>query len=666
MNVKLVPLEQAAKIYSGSNLKNGKDFLGEGGCPWVKVEDLNNGMLKETSEVLSEEEMRKVKVSPADTVFFSNTGTIGKVGIAGGCMAPSNNMFAVEFDRTQVLPLYGMYCLLAMKETFQAEASGAVYASLRLSSFRKIRIPVPDLDVQNKIAGKLDSLREGERQQKKLIDEIKELAHSLFEQYFSEYVKEVVEKGNCLRLGECAEVLLNGAAKKKRDQGTKVRYVATPQLNNWEIVAGQVPREEVEQEKIHVYRLRAGDIVMNRINSAERLGKCGIVLGEPEDMTVFGQNTLRIRVNQKLLKPLFLFAWLTHPYIKQYIQGNAKNSTSFQSSLNKPVLAALPIPRADWKRQEEYGKELENYFAYIRNAEELVKTLQELQEIWYGKIQLLYQQGEQKQGYQEDQKDYLEGRYWVTPSRGVCYYDSYLECIQAPEKERRSVRLSFLPLGAEVQFLNKVRTADQADYGCLEHIRLKRTDRGYVQVIRMEPVAYRSVKSQGREDRERELEDCGILSEQQDFGYIRGVQEVKIGENVTVEQFLSKYSFKTKEGYSRFRILPSSARLLITKLSGFQQAVFEEFLLAMQPLACHMVGRQVWMRAGGNMLKGRGIQDVIATVRFLEHAGLLEKRQGLYLDYDNDYSQGEKREMILDHRGQPVPMDTWICAEVKE
>ena len=30
MTVKLVPLEQAAKIYSGSNLKNGKDFLGEG------------------------------------------------------------------------------------------------------------------------------------------------------------------------------------------------------------------------------------------------------------------------------------------------------------------------------------------------------------------------------------------------------------------------------------------------------------------------------------------------------------------------------------------------------------------------------------------------------------------------------------------------------------
>lgn len=666
MTVKLTALEQAARLYSGSNLKNGKDFLGEGGCPWVKVEDLNNGELRKTSGILSVEGMKQVKVSPAGTVFFSNTGTIGKVGIAPCSMAPSNNMFAVEFDREQVLPLYGMYCLLAMKEDFRAEATGAVYASLRLSVFRKIRIPVPDLDVQREIAGKLTFLRRGEEKQNRQIGEIRQFVYSLFEEFFSGNMEAVMEGGSCLKLGECSDILLNGSAKNRGEQGKAVRYVATSQLEDRELLAGQVPKAEVEPEKIELYGLHAGDIVMNRVNSAERLGRCGVVLEEPEEMAVFGQNTLRIRANPQLLNPLFLFAWLTHPYIKQYIRGNSKNSTSFQSSLNKPVLVELPVPEVDLERQEEYCKELEKCFAYIRNAEEIITTLKELQQVWYDKIRLLYQQGEKEQGYKAGKRDYQEGRYWITPSERICYYDSFLECIQVPEKGRRSVRIWQLPPGAEVQFLDPVRTAAQQDYGCLEHIRLKRVSRTEVRIIRMEPVAYRSKESQGREDLERQLEEGGILSEQQDFGYIRREQEVKISENLSIEQFLSKYPSENREGYSRFWRLPASARRLISGLSVFQQAVFEEFLLAMQPLACHMVGKQVMLRDGNDKFRGRGIQDVIAAVRFFEHAGLLERRQGLYLSYDGDYGQGEKREMILDHRGQPIPIDTWICAEVRE
>ena len=251
MTVKLTALEQAAKLYSGSNLKNGKDLLGEGGCPWVKVEDLNNGKLKKTSGMLSIEGMKQVKVSPAGTVFFSNTGTIGKVGIAPCSMAPSNNMFAVEFDRGQVLPLYGMYCLLAMRETFRAEATGAVYASLRLSVFRKIRIPVPDLDVQREIAGKLTSLQGGEEKQKKQIDKIRQLVHSLFEEYFSGNIKAAMKGDGCLKLGECSDILLNGAAKKRQEQGRVVRYVATSQLDDREILVGQAPKTEAEPEKMN-------------------------------------------------------------------------------------------------------------------------------------------------------------------------------------------------------------------------------------------------------------------------------------------------------------------------------------------------------------------------------------------------------------------------------
>lgn len=664
MSVKLMPLEKVARIYSGSNLKNSQKAFGEGGCPWVKVEDLDNTELKTTPRSLSLEGVKQARVSPAQTIFFSSTGTIGKTGIAGVPMAPSNNMFALEFDVEQVDPHYGMYCLRAMREVFKAEAGGAVYDSLRLSVFRKIRIPVPDLGTQRRIAEKLTMLDKSERRQRQMSDEIKEAAGCLFDKYFREAAECAVRgKDSCLKLDECADIVLNGAAKRKQGQGVSVHYVSTAQLGDWEIPGGEAPRIETDPERMERYRLCAGDIVMNRINSAERLGKCGIVLEEPEELTVFGQNTLRIRSRKDMVQPLFLFTWLTYPYMKQYIQSHAKNSTSFQSSLSKQVLRDLPVPQVEMTRQEDYSEKLGYYFNYIRTAEEIIKTLGELQQVWYDKIRLLLQQGEEEDAVDEDL--YEKGRYWITPSGLTCCYDSFLECIQVPGRESRTIRLSQLPEGVEIQFLDGVQTTQQDHYGTLEHIRLKRVNRNVILAVAMVPIVLvAGEKKTG--DIDRELEENGILSEQQDFGYIRQIQEEELREDETAEQFLRRHQIRGGEAYSRFRRLPDSARIFVGQLSAFQQAVYEEFLLAMQPLACHMVGKQVILRAGKKHFQHQGIQDVIAAVRLLDHAGLLERKQGLYLNYDADYSQGEKRQLILDHRGQPIPIDTWVCADVKE
>ncbi len=537
MTVKLMPLETVANIYSGSSLKNRQDVFGEEGCPWVKVEDLKNGELETASRRLSPDGVKQVRVSPVQTVFFSSTGTIGKVGITKVPMAPSNNIIAVEFDREQVEPLYGMYCLLAMGEELRAEAGGAVYASLRLSVFRKFRIPVPSPEVQKRIAAKLAALHKSRLGQEALIEHVKQAVPVLFDSYFSEHIEGVIRKQRYLKLGECADILLNGAAKKK--EGRPVRYVATSRLDDWEISENKIPSEEAEPDKADRYRLHAGDIVMNRINSAERLGKCGIIFAEPEEMTVFGQNTLRIRAASHVCSPLFLFAWLTHSYAKQYIRENAKNSTSFQSSLNKQVLMELPVPLADLPRQEKYSEELEHYFAYIRTAEEILETLKGLQQVWYDKIRFLLQRAREGQADLDRVGDYQEGRYWTAPTGTICFYDSFLECIQVPPGEAGQIRLARLPLGVEIQFLDGVRRAEQEDYGCLEHKRLKRVSGDTLQVITMEPVAYRSGKTPEREETDRQLEENGIFSEQQDFGYIRCFREVTLGEGETAEQCLS-------------------------------------------------------------------------------------------------------------------------------
>ena len=99
MNAKRMRLSDVANIYTGVNPKSPKTAFGEGGCSWVMVEDLKQTAVAQTARRLTPEGMKRARISPAGTIFFSRTGTIGKVGIAKEPMAPSNNIIAVEFRR---------------------------------------------------------------------------------------------------------------------------------------------------------------------------------------------------------------------------------------------------------------------------------------------------------------------------------------------------------------------------------------------------------------------------------------------------------------------------------------------------------------------------------------------------------------------------------------
>lgn len=173
----------------------------------------------------------------------------------------------------------------------------------------------------------------------------------------------------------------------------------------------------------------------------------------------------------------------------------------------------------------------------------------------------------------------------------------------------------------------------------------------------MEAAAYRPDGETGAAaDR---LEREGILSEQEDFGYLRHEGPLRPHTRETAAELLSGEA--APEGYSRLARLPGGAAAFLRLLSPFQQAVYEEFLLSVQPLTCHMVEKQLWLRGNRTPFPERGLQDVIAAVRLLENTGLLEFRQGR----DLEYLDGRTPRRILDHRGRPIGVGTWLWAAPK-
>ena len=94
----------------------------------------------------------------------------------------------------------------------------------------------------------------------------------------------------------------------------------------------------VERER---YLLRENDIVINRVNSIEYLGKCAHITGMLED-TVFESNMMRFHLDESVIEAGFAVHLLCTKYIHKQIMNRAKKAVN-QASINQGDVMSLQL-----------------------------------------------------------------------------------------------------------------------------------------------------------------------------------------------------------------------------------------------------------------------------------------------------------------------------------
>ena len=89
------------------------------------------------------------------------------------------------------------------------------------------------------------------------------------------------------------------------------------------------------------YLLKENDIVINRVNSLEYLGKCALITGMVEP-TVFESNMMRFHVNESEIDPCFLTRLLCSPFVYNQILNRAKKAVN-QASINQGDVQSFRI-----------------------------------------------------------------------------------------------------------------------------------------------------------------------------------------------------------------------------------------------------------------------------------------------------------------------------------
>lgn len=144
------------------------------------------------------------------------------------------------------------------------------------------------------------------------------------------------------------------------------------EVTDFSLLKRLVCNEEEKQK----YALREDDIIINRVNSIEYLGKCARITGLKEE-TVYESNMMRMHFDSKRFNPIYIIQLLCSQFIYRQIVNHAKKAIN-QASINQKDVLDFDIYEPPIELQNTFGgfvKQTEQLKLPIQKSIEQMETL---------------------------------------------------------------------------------------------------------------------------------------------------------------------------------------------------------------------------------------------------------------------------------------------------
>ncbi len=137
---------------------------------------------------------------------------------------------------------------------------------------------------------------------------------------------------------------------------------------------------DISEKEIKKFKLKTDDVLFNRTNSQEFVGRTGIFKKFSDEDLVFASYLVRVRTNYDEVLPEYLTAFLNTKYGIQDVKRRARISIN-QSNVNAEELKRVEIPILSKQLQETVKRSFDTAFevlnkaeAYYRDAEQILLT----------------------------------------------------------------------------------------------------------------------------------------------------------------------------------------------------------------------------------------------------------------------------------------------------
>jgi type I restriction enzyme S subunit len=261
----------------------------------------------------------------------------------------------------------------------QKNQFGSATNYIKMGNFTGYMLPMPPLNEQQRIANKLDQLLAQVDSIKSRIDNIPKILKRFRQSVLNAAVTgklteqwrgEDITNWKNIKLGEVGKGFNYGSSSKSKKEGSipvlRMGNIQNGKLN-WNDLVYTSDKKEIEK-----YFLKKGDVLFNRTNSPELVGKTAIYQGEKP--CIYAGYLIKVQGNEKL-NAEFLHIVLNSPIAIDYCQKVKTDGVS-QSNINAKKLREFKFNLPPIEEQTEIVKRVESLFAFADQIEQRVKDAQ--------------------------------------------------------------------------------------------------------------------------------------------------------------------------------------------------------------------------------------------------------------------------------------------------
>lgn len=327
----------------------------DGDIPWVKSDDLREGLITSVSEHISELAIQKssAKIVPKGALLLAMYGaTVGRMAELGIDAATNQAVCNITPDPEKADSKYVYYALLNKVPEFLRNAVGGAQPNISQGMIKNTKIALPSLPEQKRIAAILDKAHAIRRKRQQAIELANEFLRSVFLDMFGDPVvnpkgwKVVGIDKVCSDIVDC----VNRTAKTV-DYETPYKMIRTTNVRNYKVDLENVRyvAEDVYTKWTRRLTPQKGDIIFTREAPA---GEAGII--ESDDLAFLGQRTMHFRPDLSVIDSSFLLHELMGASIKDQIRRLSSGSTVVHLSV--PECKKFQVRTPPLELQKRFGE----------------------------------------------------------------------------------------------------------------------------------------------------------------------------------------------------------------------------------------------------------------------------------------------------------------------
>ena len=355
---KKVKLGDICEVITGNTpLKKIEEYWNKDEVPFITPPELKyEGINYITPNIyVSKIGAKQGRIIPKNSICVCCIGSLGKLGILKEDAITNQQINSLTLKDKNVDLLYLYFYLKTIKNNLESIASSTTVKIINKSSFEKIEINLPSLEIQKKLSKKLELLENNIQLRKSQLNSLNELSKSLFIKFFGN--PEYNEKG--WSFSSLKDISLckgeYGSNKPAINYNGGYRYIRITDITtNGELKEDKVGvhDEEIEAQK---YLLKENDILFAR--SGATVGK-NFFYNKKYGKCIFAGYLIRFQLNAHLVSTTYLKKFLETNYYWNWVK-NCQNIVAQPNINAKQYGEDLKIMLPPIKLQNKFSEVIE-------------------------------------------------------------------------------------------------------------------------------------------------------------------------------------------------------------------------------------------------------------------------------------------------------------------